>query len=651
LYELAPVGYCTVSAAGLVVQANLTLASLLGVTRSELVARPPFSKYIVSADQDGWYLLRRRLLQGGPTQNIEIRLQRADADGASTPLWVHLSASLQQEQGAAQLQIAVSDISARKEAEENLQAKAVAEAATQAKTRFLANMSHEIRTPMNAILGTAHLMRRDGVTPRQAAQLERIQVAAEHLLSVIDDILDLTRIEAGRLPLALKDVSVAHIIERVVSIMQPQVQAKGLALRLEVDAPPQPLRGDPTRLAQALMNYVGNALKFTDSGSITLRACLLEEDAKSQLLRFEVADTGPGIGPQVLARLFTAFEQADASPTRLHGGTGLGLAITKELARCMGGEVGVSSSPGLGSCFWLTVRLDKSESAEPGSAAPDHESSQSLLAREFSGSRVLLVEDDPLSQCVAEEMLSPTGLVVALANNGAEAVALATQAHFDAILMDVQMPVLDGLEATRQIRRLPGKQQTPIVALSANAFAEDRLRCRQAGMTDFLAKPVLPEQLCAVLLSSLRQAARARAQDARPTDSAEAILARDYPGRRLLVVEDREEHRDLLRAFLSDVWSDIDMAGDGSRAIELASQNRYDLILMDVQMRPMNGLEATRRIRALPDGHKVQILGLTASVGVDDIARAKEAGMDDILRKVFGPEEPYQTILKAMRRT
>jgi CheY-like chemotaxis protein len=372
-----------------------------------------------------------------------------------------------------------------------------------------------------------------------------------------------------------------------------------------------------------------------------------------------VSDTGPGIAPDQSARLFTAFEQADASTTRAFGGSGLGLAITRELASSMGGAVGLNSTRGVGSTFWLTVRLAKSSSADAmsqaqaiASAANEHESPEAQLAQAYSGRRVLLVEDDLVNQSILSEMLAATGLLIELANDGEEAVGMARFNRYDAILMDVQMPKLDGLEATRQIRQLPGYARVPIVGVTANAFVEDRQRCAQAGMTDFLTKPVVPAKLHAVLLKWLRQQARLQEREALPASSASAedALRREYANQRVLIVDDREEHRQLLRDYLVFIWSDMDLAEDGIQAVALAAQKPYDLILMYIQMQPIDGLEATRQIHALPNTSHIPILGLTASTDVADQSHATEAGMNGLLRKVFGPDEPYQTILQALRQ-
>jgi PAS domain S-box-containing protein len=384
------------------------------------------------------------------------------------------------------------------------EANMAAEAASRTKAAFLANMSHEIRTPMNGIIGMMHILRRTGLTQKQGDCLDKVGVSAKHLLNLINDILDLSKIEAGKLTIEQIPISVEQIPTNVTSIISNNAQSKGLQVRVETTPLPKGLLGDATRITQALLNYATNAVKFTEHGEIIIRTQIETETANGLWLRFEVEDTGIGISTEALARLFTAFEQADNSTTRQYGGTGLGLSITRNLARLMGGDAGARSIPGVGSVFWFTVRLEKGEATLPPEAYRPKGQSEEILRRDFTGAHIMLVEDEPINQEIATLLLEEAGLVVTVADDGRAAVDLAKRHNFALILMDMQMPIMDGLEATTQIRQLPDCQQIPIVAMSANAFAEDRLRCTDAGMDDFIGKPAEPDHLYRTLLYWLK---------------------------------------------------------------------------------------------------------------------------------------------------
>ena len=382
-------------------------------------------------------------------------------------------------------------------------ARDAADAASRAKSSFLANMSHEIRTPMNGILGMSRLLRRDELTAIQRDRVDKIDLSAQHLLAVINDILDISKIEADKLVLEEAPVVIDSLLSNVRSILSERAATKGIRILVETAGFPANLRGDRTRLQQALLNYATNAIKFTEKGAVTLRSLNLEESAGSVLVRFEVADTGIGIAPEAMQRLFRAFEQADNSTTRKYGGTGLGLAINRRLAELMGGETGVESTPGVGSTFWLTARLTRTDAPPEPESPLAGEDAEERLRRDFAGQRVLVVDDEPINREIAQMLLETVQLAVDTARDGAEAIAMAQQKAYAAIFMDMQMPQVDGLQATREIRQLPGYRQTPIIAMTANAFAEDKARCLEAGMTDFLIKPFEPDALFAILLRGL----------------------------------------------------------------------------------------------------------------------------------------------------
>ena len=503
-------------ASGAIVDANRSAIDFYGYARDELLHMSISAINTLPPEE---IAKARERAQRGECKYFEFKHRLAS--GEERDVEVHITPIGDNERPL--LVSIVNDVSARRRAERELEqyrghleelvasrtaelmrAKLAAESANVAKSAFLANMSHEIRTPMNAILGMAALLRRSAVTPAQADKLEKIDGAGKHLLAIINDVLDLSKIEAGKLLLESAPVAIERVINDVAQLVAQAARDKGLELKIEVGAGantfPDNLRGDPTRLQQALLNYATNAVKFTDTGRVTLRAVLLDDGEADVRVRFEVKDTGIGIAPDALARLFGAFEQADNSTTRKYGGTGLGLVITRRLAEQMGGEVGVDSTPGVGSTFWFTARLEKAPADAVSAPQPGVVDAEALIRQRYAGARVLIADDEALNRVVVQSFLEASGLVVDAAEDGEQALELAAANDYSLILMDVQMPRLNGLDAARQLRALPGYGATPILAMTANAFVEDKERCVAAGMNDFVAKPFNPDLLFACLL-------------------------------------------------------------------------------------------------------------------------------------------------------
>ena len=520
-FRAAPVPACiTRLSDGKLVDANDRLLHEYGWTREQLIGKTTLEAGLWSDDND-----RQKMLEvvrrDGRLSDFESSNVSRDGRRRITCA----SAELVQMDGSPHLVVFIDDITEQRQAAAELEkhrhhleelvmartaelaaAKEMAEEASHAKSTFLANMSHEIRTPMNAIIGLTHLAERNTSDPAQLERLSKAGNAAHHLLAIINQILDFSKIEAGKLELLASDFSPAKLIDNTTALLIDRIRSRGLQFHCEIDpALPPVLNGDALRIGQILLNFLSNAVKFTDQGSITITVSLLKQTPAGLLVRFAVSDTGIGIPPEQQARIFDVFEQADSSTTRRFGGTGLGLAIARRLAQLMGGETGLNSSPGAGSSFWFSACL------QTGSHQPDtirniklaRGDAENLLITRYTNSRILVAEDNLINQEVALDLLRSVGLQADVAANGKRAVEMAARRAYDLILMDVQMPIMDGLVATRAIRETESGRHVPILAMTANAFSEDRRRCLEAGMNDHVAKPVDPQDLYAALIKWL----------------------------------------------------------------------------------------------------------------------------------------------------
>lgn len=634
----------TTDPSGIITDVNRQMGVLTDCTRDELIGSPFKNYFDDPAKAEAGIRLalsEKKVTDYELTANARNGIKTVVSFNAST--FYDRDRKLQGVFGAAR------DITERKLLDQELKntnvalqsARVSADKANQAKSEFLSSMSHEIRTPMNAILGMSYLALKTDLTTRQRDYVKKIKGSGQHLLAIINDILDFSKIEAGKLTVEYTEFELRKVLENVSNLISEKTSAKGLELIIDIDKTvPLNLIGDPLRLAQILINYSNNAVKFTEAGEVDIVVRIEEESDKNIVLHFSVKDTGIGISPEQVGRLFQSFSQADASTTRKFGGTGLGLAISKNLAELMGGKVGVESEPGKGSTFWFTARFGRGVERK----AP------SILFKDLQGKRVLVVDDNTYARQLLSTMLSNMGFTADQAESGEEAILLFTQSEerdtpYEIVFIDCQMTNMNGFETVRKLKKVPLKRMPHLMMVASSGNEEVIKGAEELGMVDLLIKPIGASVLFDSVVRTLGGVVDVtHSEDINDADVLDMLST--IKGAHILLVEDNDINQEMAAELLRDVGFNVDLADNGLIALNKVKETKYDAVLMDVQMPVMDGLTSTREMRKDPQLVDLPIIAMTANAMKIDRENCLAAGMNDHVSKPVEPEVLWKALLR-----